>query len=61
MAQTTSDRLLLKVPEAAERLALGRATVYRLIEAGEIKVLHIGRAVRIPASELTRWLEKQTA
>jgi excisionase family DNA binding protein len=54
-----TDRLLLRIPEAAERLALSRAMLYELIARGELRVLHVGRAVRIPVDELQRWLDER--
>jgi excisionase family DNA binding protein len=53
--------LLLKIPEAADRLRLSRATIYELLAAGEIKAVHIGRAVRIPAAELERYVRQLQA
>ena len=52
------DRLLLRVPEAAERAALSRSKLYELIASGEIRVIHIGRAVRVPSAELERWVRR---
>ena len=54
------DGLLLRIPEAAERLRLGRSTVYELIAAQEIRTIHVGRAVRIPAAELVAFVERRT-
>jgi excisionase family DNA binding protein len=51
--------LLLKIPEVAAALRVGRSTVYELIAKGELKVVHIGRAVRVPASEVETWVERQ--
>lgn len=50
-----SARLLLTVLEAAERLAVGRSTVYELTATGELELVHIGRCARIPAAALARW------
>ena len=62
MAERQDDpRLLLRVPEAAARLGLGRSTVYELIQAREISVIRIGKAVRIPAAALEAWVERQVA
>jgi excisionase family DNA binding protein len=44
--------LLLTIPQAASVLAVGRTTVYELIAAGDLDVVHIGRAVRIPVHAL---------
>jgi excisionase family DNA binding protein len=45
-------RLLVTVREAAAMLALGRSTVYELIGAGELEVVHVRRAARIPVEAL---------
>ena len=55
---TDQEQLLLRVPEAAARLSLGRSSVYELIAAGQIHAVHIGRAVRIPASEVRAYAER---
>jgi excisionase family DNA binding protein len=60
MVQNTEDcRLLLRIPEAAARLGVGRSTVYELIQAGQLPAVRIGKAVRIPASRLEAWVELQ--
>ena len=55
------ELLLLTIPEAASRLSLGRSKTYELIERGLLPVVRIGRAVRIPASEVERFVEKLQA
>jgi excisionase family DNA binding protein len=57
MITTAPERLLLTVPEAAERLAISRSKLYELLAAGEIPTVHIGRSVRVPAAGLARWVE----
>lgn len=52
------SKLLLTIPEAAERLGLGRSKFYELIQAGEVPAVRIGRAVRVPAERLREWTEK---
>ena len=46
-------------PEVAAALRVGRSTVYELIAKGELKVVHIGRAVRVPAIELEAWVGRR--
>ena len=60
MAVNESEQLLLRIPEAAARLGLGRSTIYELIAAGDLPAIKIGRAVRVPASRLATWVERQT-
>jgi excisionase family DNA binding protein len=50
---------LLTVPQAAEALSVCERTVWRWIEAGEIEIYRLGRAVRIAEDELVRFLERR--
>lgn len=52
------ERLLLRVPEAAEMAAV-RTKAYDLISAGEWKVVRIGVAVRVVLADLREWVERQ--
>lgn len=51
---------LLKVPEAAEILALSQKTVWQWIGERRIGVVRLGRAVRVPLSEIERLMEEGT-
>jgi len=46
--------ILMRVTEAAERLGVSRATLYGLIAKGEIRVVRLGRSIRVPWQELER-------
>jgi excisionase family DNA binding protein len=46
-SQTSTDKVLLKPEEAADRLGVGRTKVYALIKAGELQSVQIGRLRRI--------------
>jgi excisionase family DNA binding protein len=50
---------LLTVPDAADALKVCERTVWRWIEAGELEIYRLGRAVRIAEEELVRFLEKR--
>ena len=58
MAATT-DRLLLTVEEAAQRLGIGRSLAWRLVRSGELPSVRLGRLVRIPEQSLLDWLKRQ--
>ena len=51
------QRLLLRIPEVAETLGIGRTKIYELIATGELPTIRVGRAVRISVSTLQKWVE----
>jgi excisionase family DNA binding protein len=59
---TSTEKLLprggefLRVSEAASHLNISEKTVRRLIAAGTVKTLRIGRLVRIPREEIERFV-----
>lgn len=55
LASSVSDiPSLLRVDEAAAMLKVSSKTVRRLLARGGLKVVRIGRLVRIPSSEINR-------
>lgn len=59
MDRNDDRRVLLTIPEAAAMLAVGRTTLYELIGAGQLRAVHIGRAVRIPVVEVHAFVERR--
>lgn len=56
--------LLLTIAQAARALGIGRSTVYEMVARGELEVVHIGRAARVPAAcvaDLVSNLRKSSA
>ena len=51
-SSTSSDTILLTVPQAARELQLHPISVYRLIGEGRIPHVRYGRSVRIPRDQL---------
>jgi excisionase family DNA binding protein len=47
-----TEKLLLTVEEAAERLSIGRTKAFELIASGELESVVIGRARRVPVQAL---------
>lgn len=60
-APYTDTRLLLDVVEAANLLHVSRTTIYTLMAQGHLRPIHIGRACRIPRTELDRYITTLTA
>jgi excisionase family DNA binding protein len=53
--------VLLTVEEAAQRLSIGRTTMYALLKEGHINSVRIGRRRRIPAEALTAYTDRLAA
>jgi hypothetical protein len=51
---TERERLLLKVHEAAAMLGIGRTKAYELIGRGDLQVVHIDGAARVPLVAIHR-------
>ena len=50
------DRLAYRLEEAAALLSVSRSTLYRMIDRGELLVIHIGTAPRIPHTSLEQFV-----
>ena len=47
---------LHKLNVVTERTALSRSTIYRLIQGGHLKAVHVGKALRVSESEVRRFV-----
>jgi excisionase family DNA binding protein len=58
----TRDGAVMLTPADAARLArVSRDTIYREIERGSLRALHVGgRLLRIDPTDFRRWLEGET-
>ena len=54
------EHRLLTVREVAETMRVSNMTVYRLIRAGELPAIRVGKHFRIRENELAAYLESQT-
>ncbi len=52
---------LLTVEEAARRLGIGRTVCYRLISAGELESVTVGRLRRVPADAVPEYVSRLRA
>lgn len=52
------EKLLYRIPEAAQFLSLSESKVRNLIRAGDIHSVLIGRARRIPSTAIVTYLHK---
>ena len=58
-----SDRTLLTIPEACTALNIGRSRLYTMVSGPEpeLRAIHVGRSIRVPASAIQDWLERRAA
>ncbi len=55
-----AERTLLTVKEVAETMRVSTMTVYRLIKAGELAAIRVGKHFRIRERDLSEYLDLQT-
>jgi excisionase family DNA binding protein len=56
-----TERLMLRVTEAADAIGVSRAKAYELIAAGELPSVRLGGSVRVPVVALQAWIERKLA
>lgn len=56
-AELAAAPVLLTVEEAAERLRIGRTSMYRLVASGAIETVTVGRLRRVPIECLTEYVK----
>ncbi len=55
------EPVLLRVPEAAQMLGIGRSLAYELIAAGELSVIRVRSVMRVPVSAVHDYVDRQQA
>jgi excisionase family DNA binding protein len=55
------EPILLTIVEAARMLKIGRTLTYELIANGQLEVIHIGRATRVPLDAVHAFVERRRA
>lgn len=58
-AHKSVEALWLSYPEAQKLSGLGRTKLWEIVNSGEIKAAHVGRAVRINRRSLEDYMERQ--
>lgn len=52
-----NDRLTYTVNETCRKVQIGRSSLYKYIQSGQLRSLKIGNCRRIAANDLHDWLE----
>lgn len=53
--------ILVSISDVEQQLNISRATVNRLLDRGELRRIHIGRAVRIPSEDVEAFVQRLRA
>ncbi|MGI8576805.1 MAG: helix-turn-helix domain-containing protein [Nocardioidaceae bacterium] len=53
-----SDVKFLTVAEVATAMRVSKMTVYRLVHAGDLPAVRVGRSFRVPEDAVTEYLRK---
>ena len=54
-----SDRILIKVSDAARMLSVSKSKLYELINEGTVPAIRVGQSLRIPLEWLHKWVAEQ--
>ena len=57
-AMDLRSRRLVKIPQAAEYIALSRREVYNMISTGELPVVSHGKCKMLDIRDLDAWIER---
>ena len=60
MTDERPESYVLTINEVAMRLHVSRASAYRLVASGQLPVIRVGRAVRVPKMAFEQWFERHT-
>ncbi|MGP7959621.1 helix-turn-helix domain-containing protein [Sanguibacter sp. A247] len=60
MTDAAARPAFLTVAEVADAMRVSRMTVYRLVHAGELPAIRVGKSFRVPASALEQYLAEAT-
>jgi len=60
MSDAAARPSFLTVAEVADAMRVSRMTVYRLVHAGEMPAIRVGKSFRVPASALEEYLAQAT-
>lgn len=58
--QVRPDEILLTPAEVQERLRVSRSKCYAILASGQIKVLRLGKLIRVRESDLTAFIDATT-
>jgi len=54
-------KLLLSPEETCEAIGVKRSTLFKMLDAGKIRSIKIGRLRRIPVQSIHQYIERQVA
>lgn len=61
MTSTNTAPLAHRIPDACNRLGIGRSMLYELIKAGELRTIKIGTRTLVPEADLQKVIADRLA
>jgi excisionase family DNA binding protein len=58
MSVAEREKLLYTIREVEDVLGVSRATVYNLIERGDLRRVKVGKSARIPRTSIVEYVER---
>lgn len=52
------ENTLLNIPEACEKLRVGRTRLYQILNSGQIKAVRIGKKTLIPSASIEDFINR---
>ena len=56
-----TEKVLLRISEVIKATGYSRSFIYDRISAGDLKVLRIGRTVRVRVKDMNDWIGQQSS
>jgi excisionase family DNA binding protein len=61
MTNGQTEKLLVRIGEAAEMLSVARSKAYQMVQSGELPAVRMGKSVRVSVRALNEYVERKTA
>ena len=56
MVTANNEKMVMTVEEAGRLVGVSRPTAYKLVKAGQLPAMRLGRRLIVPKAALERWL-----
>lgn len=57
-SEVEAPERVLRVHEVAEHLGCDDSVIYRMIQGGDMRAIHVGRLLRVPESAVAEFIQR---